>query len=277
MSGSPLNTAIQTAGSKSDLLKTKPLQFFTKAVLAGTYVGFAVIFAFKTADAFLKAGSPAASLAGGLTFSLALILIIIGGGELFTGNTMYLTMGTLAKRTTVKDTLNVWLATYAGNLAGVILFTLLFVMTGLFKDIAPDHYLLSAAGGKISLSAGEMFFRGILCNWLVCLAIWLPMQTEHFAAKIMLIVMTVTSFFVSGYEHSIANMAVFSVSLTIPHPETITVTGAMFNLIIVTFGNIIGGGLFVGAAKWYINQKTSAGKENSGNEDSNQRLKVIEK
>ncbi|WP_368993422.1 formate/nitrite transporter family protein [Caldifermentibacillus hisashii] len=255
MSTSALSTAIDTSVKKADMLKNDLKKFWTKAMLAGVYISFAVVFAFRIGDAFRATGSPATSLIGGMTFSLALVLIVIGGGELFTGNTMYMTMGSLDQKTSLKETLYVWGVTYLGNLIGVLFFTFLFVQTGLFKDIPADHYLFSAVTGKIGLTTGEMFFRGILCNWLVCLAIWLPLQTDNFAAKVMLIMMTVTSFFVSGYEHSIANMALFSISLSVPHPDTITLTGAAFNLLIVSLGNIVGGGLFVGAANWYVNKQ----------------------
>lgn len=255
MANTPLNTAIQLSIKKASLLTNAPWKFWTKAMLAGVYISFAVIFSFKIGDAFLTSGSPATSLMAGLAFSLALILIVIGGGELFTGNTMYLTMGALDKRNSVKELLHVWFATYFGNLIGVFFFTFLFVQTGLFKDIPADHYLMTAVAGKINLTTDEMFFRGILCNWLVCLAIWLPLQTDNFAAKVMLIMMTVTSFFVSGYEHSIANMALFSISLSVPHPDTITLIGSLHNLLIVSLGNIVGGGLFVGAAYWYVNNE----------------------
>lgn len=231
------------------------MQFLVKAGLAGVYIGFAVAFAFKTGDLFLKAGSPAYTLMAGMTFSLALILIVIGGVDLFTGNNMYMAMGTLAKKTTVKDMLAVWGATWIGNLLGVFLFVFLFMAGGVFDGIGTDHYLITAAEGKANLTTTQMFFRGILCNWLVCLAVWLPLQTKNFAAKVMLIIICVTAFFATGYEHSVANMAVFSLALLLPHPDTITIFNTLHNLVVVTFGNLIGGAVFVGAAYVFINRK----------------------
>lgn len=251
MSQSPLEEAIGLAEKKAAVLKNSPLQFLTKAALAGCYIGFAVVFSFRVGEYFQAANSPAASLLAGLAFSLALVLIVIGSGELFTGNTMYLTMGILANKTTVKQLLANWFMTYFGNLAGVFLFTGLFLLTGIFSGIRSDHFLMTAVAGKVQLSAVEMFFRGILCNWLVCLAIWIPMQTKDYAAKVLLIMFIVTAFFLSGYEHSIANMALFSIALSLPHPEVITLSGAVYNLLFVTAGNIVGGGLFVGAAYIY--------------------------
>lgn len=263
MENSPLQNAIEISTKKVKNLNNSPLQFFTKAGLAGTYIGFAVIFAFRLGDAFYQAGSPVTSLIAGMAFSLALLTIVIGGVELFTGNAMYATMGVLAKQSTIKDLIRVWIATYFGNLAGILFFTVLFLGTGLFDSIQPDHYLLAAVEGKMNLTLSEMFFRGILCNWLVCLAIWIPMQTKDFTAKVMLIMIIVSAFFVSGYEHSIANMALFSIALSVPHPETITFAGAIINLLVVTVGNIIGGGVFVGAAYIYINRDVNK-KEKMG-------------
>lgn len=262
MENSPLQSAVKFSTSKVKTLTNNPLQFFIKAGLAGAYIGFAVIFAFKIGDGFAQAGSLVPSLFAGLAFSFALLTIIFGGVDLFTSNTMYLTMGVLEKKSRVKDLIKVWIATYIGNLIGVLFFTFLFVNTGLFDNIQPDHYLLTSAESKMNITISEMFFRGILCNWLVCLAVWIPMQTKNGAAKVMLIMMIVTAFFVSGYEHSIANMALFSVALSVPHPETITFIGGLTNLFFVTLGNIIGGSLFVGAAHVYINRELKEKKTN---------------
>ena len=99
-----------------------------------------MVFSFRVGEYFQAANSPAASLLAGLAFSLALVLIVIGSGELFTGNTMYLTMGILANKTTVKQLLANWFMTYFGNLAGVFLFTGLFLLTGIFSGISSDHF-----------------------------------------------------------------------------------------------------------------------------------------
>lgn len=256
MSQSPLEEAIGLAEKKAAVLKNSPMKFLTKAALAGAYIGFAVVFSFRVGEYLQVANSPVASLLAGMAFSLALVLIVIGSGELFTGNTMFLTMGTLAKRTTFKELLANWGMTYFGNLAGVFLFTGLFLLTGIFSGIGKDHFLMTAVAGKVQLSATEMFFRGILCNWLVCLAIWIPMQTKDFSAKVFLIMFIVTAFFLSGYEHSIANMALFSIALSLPHPDVITLSGTVYNLLIVSAGNIVGGGLFVGAAYLYALKET---------------------
>ena len=111
---------------------------------------------------------------------------------------------------------------------------------GVFDGIGTDHYLITAAEGKANLTTTQMFFRGILCNWLVCLAVWCRYKRK-LRAKVMLIIICVTAFFATGYEHSVANMAVFSLALLLPHPDTITIFNTLHNLVVVTFGNLIGG------------------------------------
>ncbi|NCU17713.1 formate/nitrite transporter family protein [Bacillus sp. P1(2020)] len=105
-------------------------------------------FAFKIGDGFSQSGFLVPLLFAGLAFSFALLTIIFGGVDLFTSNTMYLTMGVLEKKSRVKDLIKVWIATYIGNLIGVLFFTFLFVNTGLFDNIQPDHYLLTSAESK---------------------------------------------------------------------------------------------------------------------------------
>ncbi|WP_062354280.1 formate/nitrite transporter family protein [Bacillus kwashiorkori] len=255
MSNQPIDAVYESAVRKRDMLSFEPLKFFMGASLAGMYVGLAVIFSFTVANVFQSSGSAATALLGGITFSIALLMIIIGKAELFTGNTLYLSMSTLAGKTSLKDLIFNWGATYVGNLLGVLFFTLLFVLAGNFAEISSDHFLIQIATKKSNLTVTELFFRGILCNWLICLAIWLPLHVKENGAKITLIIFLVTAFFVSGYEHSIANMAIFSIALASPHPDTVTLAGAINNIIPVTFGNIVGGAVFVGAVYYYLNKK----------------------
>ncbi|MCU9612935.1 formate/nitrite transporter family protein [Caldibacillus lycopersici] len=267
MPKSPLDSAIDIAVKKDVLLKNKPLQFLVKAALAGVYIGFAVVFSFTVGEYFRSAGSPAISFMAGVAFSLALILIVIGNGELFTGNTMYFTMSTLKRKTTINGLVQNWIATYIGNLIGVVFFVYLVIQSGVFSQIGLDYYLLTTAVKKVDHSTTELFFRGILCNWLICLAIWIPMQTKDYIAKVILIMFIVTAFFVSGFEHSIANMAIFSFALSLPHAAEVTLLNTLHNLIPVTLGNVVGGGFFVGAVYVYINREV---KSISDNEKQNE-------
>ena len=187
-----------------------------------------------------------------------LVLIMYGEAELFTGNTMYFTISTLQKETTIKDMLRNWLACYSGNLLGAVFFAFLISQSGVFDHISRDHLLFVVAETKMQATAMQLFFKGILCNWLVCLAIFIPMQMKEDIAKIFSMILIVFIFFASGYEHSIANFVLFSIALAVPHPETINIAGVMHNIIPVTLGNIVGGALFMGALYTYLASQNEA-------------------
>jgi nitrite transporter NirC len=196
----------------------------------------------------------------GASFGLALTLVIFAGADLFTGNNMFFTISTLAGVTSIKDTLKVWLWCYIGNFLGAVALCLVVIGAGIFADITAEHTLMKLATKKMNLSFSELFFRGILCNWIVCLAIWMGIRTKNEVAKILVIYACLFTFIVSGYEHSIANMTVLTLSILLPHPENISIAGMVHNLIPVTFGNILGGGIFVGMVYSFINNEKSKKK-----------------
>ncbi|PKG21540.1 formate/nitrite transporter family protein [Niallia nealsonii] len=248
----PVDKAIQYALKKKAVIDESFLQYFTKAILAGIYIGFAIIICYKLAQPFWDAHSPATYMITSLFFGIALVLISYGGGELFTGNTMAFAMSTLKGATTWKDALYNWAATYFGNLVGALFFAVLIYYTGLYHLPEKSTWLMEMANVKMSATTSELFVKGILCNWLVCLAIWLPMNIRGDVGKILTTILIVFGFMVSGYEHSIANMSLFSIALIVPHPNTITLYSALHNIIPVTLGNIVGGAFFVGVLNVYI-------------------------
>ena len=247
-----LDKICASAVSKRDLLEDHFTHYVLRAMLAGAYIGFALILSFTVGQFFYEVHSPAAYVMMALFFGVAFILIVYGGGELFTSNTMYMTMSSMKKVTTWKETLHVWIMCYGGNLFGILLFALLFYLTGMFQTIGEDHLLFVVTEKKMSLPTSYLFFRGIFANWLVCLAVWVPLRAKEDMAKIVLMMLLVFTFFISGYEHSIANLALFTISLTSPHPEAISIAGFIHNIVPVTLGNIVGGGLFVGTLFSYL-------------------------
>ena len=150
--------------------------------------------------------------------------------------------------------LRIWLASYAGNIGGAVLFALLIAGTGLFRDNNVNAFLLNVVSYKMNAPAPELFFRGILCNWLICLAFFIPMALKGDGPKLFTMVLFVFCFFISGYEHSIANMCTFAIALVLDHPGTISIQGVIHNLVPVTLGNMIGGGLLMGALYAYLNK-----------------------
>lgn len=236
----------EKAVSKRQSLHESKLKYGLGAALAGAYVGLGIMLIFSIGAPLLASNSSVTSLLMGVSFGISLTLVLFAGSELFTGNNMYFTISTLAGRTSWKDSIYNWLFTWMGNLAGALVLAGLIVGSGLFATIGSDHLIMTIAAKKMTLSYSELFFRGILCNWLVCLAIWTASRTKSDTAKLILIWWMLFAFIASGYEHSVANMSLLSLALMLPHPEVISLQGWFHNLIPVTLGNIVGGAFFVG-------------------------------
>lgn len=257
-----VRSIVDAAVKKRDFMNQHPLRYFISAMMAGAYVGLGIILIFSLGAPLAAIKSPIQSLVMGASFGIALTLVIFAGSELFTGNNMFFTASTLARRTSVKDLGKNWTLVFFGNLAGAVVLSLLVLGTGLFKGIAPEHLIFAAAAKKMSVPVTALFFRGILCNWLVCLAIWMSSRTTNDAAKIMLIWWCLFAFIASGYEHSVANMTLLSTALLLPgHPATITIAGWLHNMIPVTLGNIVGGAVFMGMAYWFVSPVRRSAKD----------------
>ncbi|EZP58585.1 MULTISPECIES: formate/nitrite transporter family protein [Exiguobacterium] len=237
------------------MLQLRPLEYLVRAMLAGIFIGFAIIFTLKAINGLYMAESPVATLVGGLTFGVALVLIVYGGAELFTGNTMYFTTATMRGYTTKMDTMKVWLICLIGNGLGGLAFALLFSQTGILQELGMNNWLFAVSETKIHHSTWEIFTRAIFCNWMVCLAIFIPKNMKNELAQIMMMMVLVAVFFASGFDHVIANMALFSIALIVPHPDTITFAGAMHNLLPALAGNIIGGAVFMGMIYTWLNKE----------------------
>lgn len=234
--------------------QSSSFNYLLRAILASLFIGFGVIVAFKTGNFFYAEHSPLAYPMAALTFGVAIILISYGGGDLFTGDTFYYTYAAIRKQMDWRDVGRLWLYSYVGNILGAILFALLINATGLFKDPSVNGFLISVAQGKTEVSTYELFFRGILCNWLVCLAFFLPYNAKGDGPKMFMMVFLVFCFFISGYEHSIANFVTFSISIATGHPDAVTMDGIIHNIVPVTIGNLIGGTLFMAFMYNYLNK-----------------------
>lgn len=244
----------QLAFKKQKSYMQSPFRYLLRAMLASMFIGFGVIVAFKTGNFFLMEHSPLAYPIGALTFGAAIILIVYGGGDLFTGNTFYFSYTAFRKKLGWLEVLKLWLLSYAGNIIGACFFAFFIFQTGLFSDPSTNSFLLTVANNKVHLSTSELFFRGILCNWLVCLAFFIPMRLEGDGAKLFTMMLFVFCFFISGYEHSIANMCTFAIAFVSNPPDSFTLAGVIHNLIPVTLGNVIGGGILMGWMYYYVNK-----------------------
>ncbi|MBU9713997.1 formate/nitrite transporter family protein [Evansella tamaricis] len=254
MEVTPLLKVEELALKKQRVFMQSKYRYLLRAIIASMFIGFGVIVAFKTGNFFYAVGSPFTYPVAGITFGAAIILIAYGGGDLFTGNTFYFTLAALRKKMRWMMVIKLSVFSYLGNSIGAIVFAILIWTTGLFSNTSTNSFLITITEYKMTAPGMELFFRGILCNWLICLAFFIPMNLKEEGAKLFVMVILVLCFFISGYEHSIANMCTFAIALVLPHPETITLTGVIHNLVPVTVGNIIGGSVLMGYVYYYLNK-----------------------
>ncbi len=243
---------------------------FALAMLAGAFIAFgAVLCTYVIHDSPLSAGLT--SLLGGLVFCLGLILVIVAGAELFTGNNL-LVMAYVSRKITLGQLLRNWAIVFTGNFVGSLFIVLLIFLSGQWTagESAVGVKALMIASSKVDLTLWQALSRGVLCNILVCLAVWLCFSGRSVADKILAIIFPITAFVALGFEHSVANMYFIPAGLLVkqnpqvlaaaqaalgeaPDLSKLTIHGfLLYNLLPVTIGNIIGGSVFVGAIYWFI-------------------------
>lgn len=228
--------------------RENPLSFWIGSLMAGSYVGLGIILIFTLGNLIDPAFRP---LVMGATFGIALTLVIIAGAELYTGHTMFLTFGIKTGRLNTVQATSILLQSWTGNLIGSITVAYLFYLGGGGQILPVDGSLVhKVALAKTTSPALVLFAKGILCNWLVCLAIWMCQRVDG-AAKFIAIWWCLLAFIASGYEHSIANMTLFALSWFGAHTPEYTLGGIGYNLWWVTLGNTVSGVLFMGLGYWY--------------------------
>ena len=239
---------------KATAMKHSLTGFLTLSVLAGFYIGFGVILAFICAAPVAAINPGIGKIVAGATFGIALSLVIIGGAELFTGYNLLIFKGTLRGTVTLGDSMLGWFWTYIGNLGGSMLFALMIIASGIFAPDPWKAFILKVATYKSNGPWWELFFRGIFCNWLVCLAIWSAVgRCTSDSGKLIMIWWCLFAFITTGMEHSVANMTILTIANLLPHDPAVISWGKMFgwNLIPVTLGNIVGGTFFVTFLYWF--------------------------
>jgi nitrite transporter len=240
------------AATKVRAMRANPTGFFIASAMAGAYVGIGILLIFTIGQTI---DPPVRSLAMGASFGVALTLVVFAGSELFTGHTMFMTVGLLRGTVGLSGLAASWIVTWIGNLAGSVLLAWLFYMGGggqILKEGADLIFNVSAY--KMHSSAEALVARGILCNWLVCLALWTSARTTSDSAKCILIFWCLFAFIACGFEHSVANMTIFSVALLGNHPASVSLEGMFYNLAWVTLGNAIAGAFFMAGAYWRVDQ-----------------------
>ncbi|MFG2814159.1 formate/nitrite transporter family protein [Streptomyces sp. NPDC048410] len=248
-----LDAQVATARSKAKLLHS-PGRYLVLSALAGAFIGMGVVLMVMVSGPLSLAHSPWVRLIQGLVFGVALTLVIFAGGELATSNMMTMVQGAVRRALTPLTALAVIVGSLVGNLVGSVALAGLVHAAGVLGVApapgAPAPGLAALTGmltAKMAESGEAMFFRGVLCNFLVCLTVWMGMRTRSDAAKIMLIFAGILAFVASGFEHVVANMTTFSLGL-FEHVPGVTVGAFAHNLLYVGLGNLVGGGLLVGVA-----------------------------
>jgi formate/nitrite transporter len=239
---------------------------FALAVLAGSFIGLgAEFFTLVITDSGLGFGMN--KLVGGLAFCLGLILVVVAGAELFTGNNL-IAMAWVAGKLTLGQVMRNWLIVYLGNLVGSLGTVLFMYLTHqwAFADYRVGATALSIANSKVNLPFSAALARGILCNVLVCLAVWLTLSGRSVTDKILAVLFPITAFVASGFEHSIADMYFIPMGLLMKdEPQVVEAAGKVAaelvnmnahgflnSLFAVTTGNIFGGGFLVAVVYWFI-------------------------
>lgn len=241
---------------------------FVLAALAGAFIALGGMFSTVVATGGVSFGET--RLLSGLVFSLGLVLVVVGGAELFTGNNL-IVMAWASKRITFSQLLRNWGIVYLGNLAGAMVIAMLVFGSGqhTFGGGAVGEKMLSIAAGKASIGFGQAICLGILCNVLVCLAVWLAFSARSTTDRILAVILPVAAFVAGGFEHCVANMYFLplglfvkgfageafwqSIGTTASAYDSLTVSAAAINnLLPVTIGNVIGGAGMVGLVYWFV-------------------------
>ena len=237
-------------------LKNKPVAYFVSSMLAGMFIAFGVFICFTMGSVFQ--GEAAQKLVMGITFSVALSLVVIAGAELFTGNNLVMTAGALNGTVGWGSVIKLFVVCYIGNWIGSVIAALLFSATGLLSgDLA--IYMAESAATKMAIPVGGLIARAIFCNMLVCLAVWCGFRCKNEAAKLIMIMLCILTFVACGFEHSVANMSMLTLGLLAPAEAAVSIGGYFYNILLVTVGNMIGGMLFV-AVPYYMFQRNKKAK-----------------
>ncbi|KKB63169.1 nitrite transporter NirC [Robbsia andropogonis] len=253
----------KTGADKVALIARNPLAYLIGAAMAGVYIGFGDILMFSVG---VHVDPAYVHLVMGGVFACALTFCVFAGSELFTGTAMYMPIAMLRRQASLGGVLAVWMVCWIGNLVGAVLLAAILHTAGggvLLTDGATGFY--KAVTLKMSAPGSVLFAKGVLCNWLVCLAVWMAARTSSDAAKLGVIFWAIFAFVASGFEHSVANMFIFALALMGDHPIDVTLGGAIHNELFVTLGNLVGGAIFMGAGYWLQDIRQVASASQSDN------------
>jgi nitrite transporter len=249
----PVNDALDAhesaAVTKARQARLEMPKYAVSSMLAGGYIGVAVVLLVMVSSAFASAKSPATKLVQGSVFGVALTLVVFAGAELFTGNNMVMLIGWLRGGVSGGAALLVNLASLIGNFVGSVALAAIVHWSGVLDTAPPgkkpagEAMITTLVTNKMHATDGQLFWRALLCNALVCLGLWMATRTRSDGAKLAVLFWALLAFIASGFEHSVANMTIFSLAV---FNNAADWSDLGHNLLLTVPGNIVGGALVVG-------------------------------
>lgn len=253
-----VNTIASAGAAKLDYSRKHPMRYFFRAAMAGAFIMVGSLISTLAAAYFYPAQLGVAKLLGASCFATALILIVLLGGELFTGANFVMGVSLYEKKVSILGVLRIWLFCYIGNLVAIFILALIVVGAGASTELMAN-YLAAVVPGKLQGAWYVLLLKGVLCNFLVCAGVFAGLKLKSESGKCITILLVITTFVLAGYEHSIANMATFSLyALLVPGADF---GGIAWNMLWVTVGNIIGGAVLLGLPVWLSAEPAISDKE----------------
>lgn len=252
--------------AKNEKLENNFFNYAVRSMAAGMFLTLIYTFCMQlTSDFNATDVAPLGKILMSYLFGIGLVFIIYFGAELFTSNTMYFSIGSAHSKISIFKSIKVLVICWIFNFVGAALLAFILAKTGLFDAYEgkfPNEALYSLAAKKATLPASQIFFRGILANWIVCVVVYIQSVVKEDVAKLFIVPLGLVPFVYLGFEHSIANFGVFlmtwftpgAASQAVYHGLHFTTSGAFFNLLMATLGNLVGGGLLVGGYFAFLNR-----------------------
>lgn len=242
-----IETIASAGAAKLEYSRTQPVRYLSRAAMAGAFIMVGSIFSTLAAAWFYVDQPGVAKLLGAASFATALILIVLLGGELFTGTNFVMGVSLYENKVNILGAIRIWVLAYIGNFIGIFLLALIIVGSGASRDLFAA-YLAVIVPGKLAGTWYALLLKGIMCNFLVCMGVYAGLKLKSESGKCIAILVVITTFVLAGFEHSVANMATFSLyALLVPNPDF---GGIVWNMIWVTIGNLIGGAVLLGLPVW---------------------------
>lgn len=229
---------------KFEMCRDEPGRFFARSVVAGLYLGLATILSSTLGTLLFKDHAIASKIAVAASFGIGLVIIVILGSELFTGNCFTTMIPVYGKKLKFRQIIPMWIICYIGNFIGIALICFLFVKSGSNQELFKE-YIRMTMDNKLTFTIIQLFIKGVLCNFIVCVGAYVGMKMQDDTAKTLIMMLVVMAFVLPGFEHSIANMGYFTLGIT-ALGSSYSWTMLQLHMLIATAGNIIGGGVLLG-------------------------------